>query len=130
MSVLPSNIHAASPHADVFRRVTAPVILYPRSLAAFLLLATLDLVVTGHVLAVGGSEVNPVAAAVLACSGIAGMALLKAASVSVVAAVAQLVGRTQRGVGLAVMLVAAVTTAYPVVLGTVLLRDLLRSQGL
>lgn len=92
--------------------------LYPNAYCWFLLLASLDVMVTGVVLLVyGGFEANAIAAAAIERFGVSGLLLVKLPSVLVVLAMCELIGRRREGVGRALAVSAAALTALPVLLG-------------
>ena len=87
---------------------------YPNHYAWFVLASALDLMLTWAVLWLGGSEVNPLAAAVLGSSGFAGMIVFKFSIVALVVAICEVVGRSRWTTGRRLSIAAVVISASPI----------------
>jgi hypothetical protein len=90
--------------------------LYPALYRWLLALAALDVLVTSLVLALGGTEANALAAAVIDRAGVPGMVALKVFSIGAVIGVCEYVGRRRPSAGhrLAQAALAANTAAVTV----------------
>ncbi len=92
--------------------------MYPSAYCWFVLLASLDVIVTGIVILVyGGFEANVIAAAAIERFGLGGLLVVKLPSVLVVLAMCELIGRRRRNVGRVLAVAAAGFTSLPVLLG-------------
>ncbi|MGH7133950.1 MAG: DUF5658 family protein [Phycisphaerales bacterium] len=83
----------------------------------YVLLAALDVLVTATVLSLGGAEVNPIARNLLEAFGIAGLVMLKAASVVLVIGVCEIIARRTPARARALAFAAVALSAFPVVVG-------------
>lgn len=95
--------------------------LYPAIYPWLMGLAALDVVLTWIVLSLGGEEMNLVARRVIEVGGFAGMAALKFASLGVVLAICEYVGRRQHRVGRRLAEWALVANTAAVTMGCVFL---------
>jgi len=87
---------------------------YPTAYRFFAAAAAADAALTGVVLALGGREVNPIAAWILNVSGFTGMVSFKAIIVCFVVAVCQVVGGVRLVTGLRLAWLAAAIHLLPV----------------
>ena len=83
----------------------------------YVLLAVLDVLVTATVLSLGGAEVNPIARNLLEAFGIAGLVMLKAASVVLVIGVCEVIARRAPARARVLAFAAVALSAFPVVVG-------------
>jgi hypothetical protein len=90
---------------------------FPSHYRWFVGLAAADVVLTALILAMGGTEANVVAQAILASVGILGMVLLKGASVGVVLGVCEFVSRRSRPTGRRLAEAAVALSTVPVTIG-------------
>lgn len=90
--------------------------LYPDTYAWFVLLATLDIVLTWIVLFFGGEELNAVARWILARYELVGMVVFKFSIVTLVICSCEYIGRKQRSTGRRLAEWAVAISAVPVVL--------------
>lgn len=83
----------------------------------YVLLAVLDILVTATVLNLGGAEVNPIARNLLEAFGIAGLVMLKAASVVLVIGICEFIARRTPARARTLAFAAVALSAFPVVVG-------------
>ena len=93
-----------------------PPMLYPRAYKWFVFISALDVVLTWFILLLGGSEVNPVADAVIAHAGLRGILIYKFCLVLVVVLACEVIGRRRPWLGRNLARVAIAITALPVLL--------------
>lgn len=75
-------------------------VLYPRFYPWFLIMATLDVLLTWLILTIfHGEELNPIAASLMDHSGLTGAAFLKYGTVAVVMVACEVIGRKRAWVG-------------------------------
>jgi hypothetical protein len=104
--------------------------LYPAHYPWFLGLAAADVLLTAAILALGGTEANAVAEAVLRAGGVPGMVIFKSVSVGIVLAVCQVAGRLDQRVGLRLAEAAIALNTVPVTVGMFCLGELLYAHSL
>jgi hypothetical protein len=97
------------------RRVGQPPLLYPNGYVWLVFASSLDFVLTWLILGMGGAEVNPIADAVLATSGYAGMMGYKFALMTLFIVICEIVGRRKRHVGRRLAMVGVAITTVPIV---------------
>lgn len=102
-------------------RVEAGHVLYPHLYTWMVFLASMDIILTWVILHFGGSEANRVAATVLERWGLAGMIVLKFASVICVVLISEFVGRRKRGTGRVLVVASIIISLAPVTMGFALL---------
>lgn len=102
--------------------LSLPDMRYPNRYVWFVLLASLDIMLTWAVLAYGGSEANPVAADVIGRLGLKGAILFKFSLVVFVIIMCEVIGRRNDKAGRRLSEWAIAITAMPVVLGFLLVR--------
>jgi hypothetical protein len=90
--------------------------LFPHEHLLFVFVSSLDILFTLLILWLGGVEVNPIAAAVLAVHGFNGMILFKYTLVVLVVLICEVVGRHRRRTGRGLARIAIVITCVPVFL--------------
>jgi hypothetical protein len=95
-----------------------PPMRYTLSHLAFVLVSSLDVILTWIVLEKGGKELNPIAALVIDDWGLNGAIAFKFSLVLFVIIVAEVVGRAQHGTGRGLAVVAVIISAMPVVYTT------------
>jgi hypothetical protein len=98
-------------------------LLYPAWYPWFVALAALDVVFTGALLGVGGSEVNVIARKVIGAAGLPGALALKFATVIIVVLICEFVGRRSPSAGRRLAAVAVVLNFVPVAVGAALLAE-------
>ncbi|MDX9912029.1 MAG: DUF5658 family protein [Phycisphaerales bacterium] len=94
-------------------------LLYPRLYPWYALMALLDVLVTSVTLRVGGYEANGLAAQILEFAGILGLLVFKLASVVLVIAICEVVGRRREPTARRLAEWAVAITAIPVAVGLV-----------
>ena len=90
--------------------------LYQRSYHWFVFVSALDVILTWFILLLGGSEVNLLADAVIASTGLKGILIYKFCLVLLVVVICEVVGRRRPWVGRNLARVAIAIAALPVVL--------------
>jgi hypothetical protein len=90
--------------------------LYPRSYKWFVFISASDVILTWFILLLGGSEVNPLADAVIANAGLRGILIYKFCLVLVVVLTCEVIGRRRSWVGRNLARAAIAIAALPVVL--------------
>ncbi len=90
--------------------------LYQRSYKLFVFISALDVILTWFILLLGGSEVNLLADAVIASTGLKGILIYKFCLVLLVVLICEVVGRRRPWVGRNLARAAIAITAVPVVL--------------
>ncbi|MCH7814065.1 MAG: hypothetical protein IID40_08600 [Planctomycetes bacterium] len=88
---------------------------YPNLYVWFVFLASLDLLLTGLVLRVGGREVNVVAADILHHRGLTGMIIFKFCLVTLIIIMCEVIGRRRDRAGRRLAKVCIAVTAIPIV---------------
>ena len=94
-------------------------LLYPRLYPWYAAMAMLDVLITGVTLEVGGYEANGLAARILELAGILGLLVFKLASVVLVIAICEVVGRRKEPTARRLAEWAVAITAIPVAVGLV-----------
>lgn len=90
---------------------------YPKLYPWFVLLASLDVVLTWMLLGLGGREANMLAAQIITGAGLTGAVALKAASVLTVVLICEVVGRRHDQAGRRLAFAAVGLSALPVAIG-------------
>lgn len=96
-----------------------PPMLFPGPYKWFVYASALDVLLTWLILLLGGSEVNVLADAVIAFSGLRGILIYKFCLVVLVVVICEIVGRRRPRVGRNLARGAVVITASPVVLSII-----------
>lgn len=111
--------------------VLAAEVLFPNQYCWFVLLASLDLMLTGVILAIGGRELNIVAHQVLGVAGLGGLTVYKLAIVCCVVAICEFIGRRKPVTGrrLAEWSVALTSIPVAVAFAQLLVRAALAGPG-
>lgn len=94
---------------------------YPNQYVWFVFFSALDVLFTWAIFAAGGSEVNPVAARVIAVWGLNGAIVFKFGLTLFVIVVCEVVGRERAATGVMLAGVAVIVSATPVVYSMALL---------
>ena len=94
--------------------MSVPNLRYPYEHLAFVAVSSLDVILTWLILALGGSEVNPIAALVIHEWGLTGAILFKYSLTLFVVIVCEVVGRTKERTGRALAGVAIAISSLPV----------------
>lgn len=92
---------------------------YQRSYAWFVLLSSLDIMLTWVVLQLSGQELNPVAASVINNFGLQGMVVFKFALVMLVVVMSEVIGRRNDRTGRKLAEWSVAVTAIPVILALI-----------
>ena len=92
-----------------------PAMLYPRSYKWFVFISALDVILTWFILLLGGSEVNLLADAVIASTGLQGILIYKFCLVLIVIMICEVVGRRRPKRGRNLAIAAIAISALPVV---------------
>ena len=98
-------------------------VLYPAWYPWFVALAGLDVVLTSHLLGLGGREVNVIAHQVISAAGLPGALVLKFATVTLVVVICEVVGRRSLSAGRRLAAIAVGLNTVPVVVGASLLAE-------
>jgi len=98
-----------------------PQVRYPTSYILLILVSALDIMLTVMILMLGGSELNPIAAAVIAAWGFPGAIAFKFALMTFVIIVCEVTGRQRDRVGRRLVTAAVLVSSFPVVYSFVLL---------
>jgi len=93
-------------------------ILYPKTYAAFLLVAAMDVICTWVVLSLGGREVNAVANMFLQRWDVHGLLALKFGVCVMVLVMCEFIGRRRPQAAVRLAMAAIVLNIFPVVVGT------------
>ncbi len=93
-------------------------ILYPKTYAAFLVVATMDVVCTWVVLALGGRELNAFANMLLQRWDVHGLLALKFSVCVMVLITCEFIGRRRPATAVRLAIAAIVLNIFPVVVGT------------
>ena len=109
------RVIAAQPMSE--RLTGQPAMLYPNAYAWFVLVSALDVMFTCCVLALGGFEMNYLAALVIWRWDTWGLILYKFSLVILVIVCCEEIGRRRSATGKSLALAAVVMTSVPVVLG-------------
>ena len=105
------------------RRLSQPV-LYPRAYGLYVTLASLDVLLTWAILALGGSELNKLAAWIFATHGVTGATFFKFGTVAFVLVVCEFLGRHQDGeLGRRLARWAVIISCVPVTVAIIELSD-------
>jgi hypothetical protein len=96
-------------------------VLYPHLYTWIVFFASMDIIMTWVILHFGGKEINQIAATVLERWGLAGMIVLKFASVIAVVLISEFVGRRRHGTGRVLVIAAMVISMAPVTVAFALL---------
>ena len=97
------------------RRLWEQRVLYPEAYFWFIVLSTLDLLLTSLILHLGGRELNPIAHAVLVQWDLTGLTIFKFMMVGLVLCLCEAIGRLRWSTGRAVAWVGVGITCVPVV---------------
>jgi hypothetical protein len=104
-------------------RLSQPV-LYPRAYGLYVTLASLDVLLTWAILALGGSELNKLAAWIFATHGVRGATFFKFGTVVFVLVVCEFLGRHQDGeLGRRLARWAVIISCVPVTVALIELSD-------
>ncbi len=98
-----------------------PALQYPFEHLAFVAVSSLDVILTWMILARGGSEVNPVAAAVIYEWGLSGAILFKFSLTLLVVIICEVIGRKRLKSGRMLAVTAVIVSSLPVIYSTGLL---------
>jgi len=93
-------------------------ILYPKTYAAFLLVAAMDVICTWVVLALGGRELNAFANMLLQRWDVHGLLALKFSVCVMVLITCEFIGRRRPATAVRLAIAAIVLNTFPVVVGT------------
>ncbi len=107
--------------------MTRRVVLFPNLYLWLVFVASIDIVLTRLILFFSGSEINPVAATVIAAFGVPGMSIFKYTVVAFVIVVCEIVGRIRWKQARALAVFAVAISAFPVVWSSVLICGLIIS---
>lgn len=103
-------------------------ILYPKTYAAFLMVAAMDVICTWMVLSLGGREINVIANMLLQRWDVHGLLLLKFGVCVMVLLTCEFVGRRRPITAIRLGIAAIVLNIFPVVVGTTQLVGFLAMQ--
>ena len=97
---------------------TQPV-LYPNLHRCFVLLASLDVLITAAILNIGGEEVNPIAASIINSGAHTGMTFFKFATVAFVLVACEWIGRSSTTTGRRLATTAVLANTFAITVGGV-----------
>jgi len=89
-------------------------VMYPKFYTWFLLFASLDILLTGVVLFVGGDELNAFALYIFAYGGLPGLTAFKYANVLMIVLICEWIGRRRIQIGRKLIILATVISVVPV----------------
>lgn len=112
MSAHPRPEHSNEDRPGLF---TLPQMRYPNAYVWFLFFSSLDIMLTWAILSRGGTEVNPIADAVIKLWGLVGAIVFKFSLMMFVIVVCEVVGRTHSRRALLLIWLAVIVSAVPVV---------------
>jgi hypothetical protein len=113
-----SLINFAPDQSDRRRWLRGPL-LYPNAYALYILLSSLDIIITWTILRAGGQELNIVADWVIRRYDRIGVVVYKFVLLVIVVLICETVGRRNRALGQRLAYWAVALTAFPVVVGLV-----------
>lgn len=96
--------------------LSIPQMLYQKAYKWFVLISAMDVILTWFILLLGGTEVNGLADAVIAHTGLKGILIYKFCLVVAVVLICEVVGRRRPRLGRNLARLAIVITALPVIL--------------
>ncbi len=94
-------------------------VLYPNLHLWFVLLASLDVLITAAVLKLGGHEINPIAASIIETSAHTGMTFFKFATVAFVLIACEFIGRSSSTKGRTIAAAAVIANSFAITVGSV-----------
>ncbi|MSR33878.1 MAG: hypothetical protein EXS12_03635 [Phycisphaerales bacterium] len=121
MMALQHQQHKLQPQNQSPAWLSVPAMRYQDGYVWFVLLASLDIILTWYILLKGGMEVNPVAKVVIDRWDIAGAIAFKFSLVLFVVVACEIVGRHQDKLGKRLILCAMFISAFPVLWSLTLL---------
>lgn len=113
MTSVPSTPPEHAPPRPGWLRL--PQMRYPNEYVWFLLFSSMDIMLTWVILSLGGSEVNPIAAAVIDGWGLPGAICFKFSLILMVILICEIISRGKHRVGRNLAQLAVVVSAIPVV---------------